>query len=203
MKFTFSIIALALVASQAAAVVPIPVKECTRSYVVEPGTPHCEAFATKFGVTFEDLLKWNQKLRPDCANLDVGYPICVSVTKGECCLKENPKGALIPQPGVPAQPNLWDPAPYTKTPNATPAPTSSGVVVPPVTTGIPVIPSANGTVTVAPTSAATVPPTTSTSPAGTNPTSPVPAGGKSAASSSKASMALAAAGVVLSVAYML
>ncbi|KAF9143269.1 hypothetical protein BG015_000482 [Linnemannia schmuckeri] len=189
MKFTLSAIVLALAASQAAAVVPIPVKECTRSYVVEPGTPHCDAFATKFGVTFEDLLKWNQKLRPDCLNLDVGYPICVS-------------GALVPQPGV-TQGNLWDPAPYTKTPNATPTPTSSGVVTPPATTGAPVVPPTNGTVTTAPTSAATVPPTTSTTPAGTKPTPQVPANGKSAASSSKASMALAAAGVVLSVAYML
>ncbi|KAK3840553.1 MAG: hypothetical protein JOS17DRAFT_727419 [Linnemannia elongata] len=201
MKFTLSAVVLALAASQAAAVVPIPVPECTHSYVVEPGTPHCEAFATKFGVTFADLLKWNQKLRPDCANLDVGYPICVSVTKGDCCLKENPKGALIPQPGVPPQGNLWDPAPYTKGPATTPT-TSSGVVTPPVTTGT--VPPVNGTATTAPpTSAPTVPPTRSTTSVGTNPTPQVPSGGKNAASSSKASMALAAAGVVLSVAYML
>ncbi|KAF9134209.1 hypothetical protein BGX30_012005 [Mortierella sp. GBA39] len=203
MKFTLSAVVLALAASQAAAVVPIPVKECTHSYVVEPGTPGCDAFATKFGVTFADLLKWNDKLRPDCANLDVGYPLCVSVTKGDCCLKENPKGALIPQDGVPAQPNLWDPAPYTKGPAATPTPTptSSGVVTTPVATGTSVVPPVNGTAsTVPPTSAATVPPTTSAS---TTTTPQVPTGGNSAASSSKASMALAAAGVVLSVAYML
>ncbi|KAF9134208.1 hypothetical protein BGX30_012004, partial [Mortierella sp. GBA39] len=78
MKFTLSAVVLALAASQAAAVVPIPVKECTHSYVVEPGTPGCGAFAPKFGITFADLLKWNDKLRPDCANLDIGYPLCVS-----------------------------------------------------------------------------------------------------------------------------
>ncbi|KAG9065252.1 hypothetical protein KI688_002575 [Linnemannia hyalina] len=205
MKFTLSaVVVLALAASQAAAVVPIPVKECTHSYVVEPGTPNCEAFATKFGVTFADLLKWNDKLRPDCLNLDVGFPICVSVTKGDCCLKENPKGALVPQDGVPPQPNLWDPAPYTKGPAATPTPTSSGVVTTPAATGTSVVAPVNGTAsTASPTSAATVPPTTITTSSGTTPTPKVPAGGNSAASSSKASMVLAAAGVVLSVAYML
>ncbi|KAH7044897.1 hypothetical protein BKA57DRAFT_494739 [Linnemannia elongata] len=201
MKFTISAVVLALAASQAVAVVPKPIKECTHSYVVEPGTPDCVAFATKFGVTFDDLLKWNEKLSPKCDNLDVGYPICISITKGDGPLGENPKGALVPQPGVPPQGNLWDPAPYTKGPAATstaPVPTSasSGTVTTPAATGTPVVPPVNGT-TSAP---ATVRPTTS---AGPSPTPQTPAGGKNAASSSKASMVLAAAGVVLSVAYML
>ncbi|KAF9932941.1 hypothetical protein FBU30_006927 [Linnemannia zychae] len=115
MRFILCATLIALTISQAAAVVPIPVKECTKSYVVEPGTPGCQAFARKFGIAVEDLIKWNQKLRTDCANLDVGYPMCVSVTPGECCLNENPKGALVPRPGVPPQPNLWDDTPYAKT----------------------------------------------------------------------------------------
>ncbi|KAF9121898.1 hypothetical protein BGW39_010168 [Mortierella sp. 14UC] len=190
MKFTISAVVLALAAtSQVAAVVPVPVKECTHSYVVEPGTPGCDAFAAKFGITFADLLKWNDKLRPDCANLDVGYALCVSVTPGKCCLKENPKNATIPQPGVPPQPNLWDPAPYTKTPAVAPPPAT--------VTGAPV----NGTATVKPivpttSSATTTPPVVAT-------TNPKPPATTNAASSSKASMVLAAAGVVLSVAYML
>ncbi|KAF8946509.1 hypothetical protein BGZ47_000380 [Haplosporangium gracile] len=196
MKFTLSAVVLALAASQAAAVVPVPVKECTHSYVVEPGTPDCVAFATKFGITFADLLKWNDKLRTDCANLDVGNPLCVSVTKGDCCLNENPKGALVPQPGVPTQPNMWDPAPYTKGPAAT----STGVTPPAVT---PPVAGGNGTVT---------------TPAGTKPTSATGATTSSAAgatpsvktdtknsgaASNKNTIVLGAAGLLLSAVYML
>ncbi|KAG0076952.1 hypothetical protein BGZ93_003816, partial [Podila epicladia] len=149
MTFTISAVVLALAAtSQVTAIVSIPVKECTQSYVVEPGTPHCDAFAAKFGVTFLDLLKWNQKLRPDCLNLDIGYPICVSVTPGKCCLNENPKGVYVPQEGKPEQPNMWDPTPYTKTPVGT-LPTSTSVAPP-------VMAPTNGTATpVAPTGSPT------------------------------------------------
>ncbi|KAG9065253.1 hypothetical protein KI688_002576 [Linnemannia hyalina] len=203
MKFTLSaVVVLALAASQAAAVVPIPVKECTHSYVVEPGTPSCEAFATKFGITFADLLKWNDKLRPDCLNLDVGYPLCVSVTKGDCCLKENPKGAIVPQDGAPAQPNLWDPAPYTKGPAAT----ATGVTPPAATT----LPSAgNGTVTIPTAKPST--PAAGTS-AGAAATTSAAAGAtpsvktdtkNSGAASNKNSIILGAAGLLLSAVYML
>ncbi|KAF9348427.1 hypothetical protein BGX26_000169 [Mortierella sp. AD094] len=82
MKFTLSIAVLALAASQAMAVVPIPVKECTKTVVVQPTDTGCQAFATNNGCTFDELLKWNTKLRTDCANLDVGAPLCVSVTPG-------------------------------------------------------------------------------------------------------------------------
>ncbi|KAF9906454.1 hypothetical protein EC991_000622 [Linnemannia zychae] len=195
MKFTISAVVLALAAtSQVAAVVPIPVKECTHSYVVEPGTPGCDAFAAKFGITFADLLKWNTKLSPKCDNLDVGFPLCVSVTPGKCCLKENPKNATVPQDGVPPQPNLWDPTPYTKTPAVVPPPaTTSGApsgTAPVPTTGTPVAP-------------VVTPPagtTTTTAPTGATPSVKPP---PNAASSSKGSMVLAAAGVILSVAYML
>ena len=137
-------------------------------------------------------------MRPDCLNLDVGYPLCVSITKGECCLNENPKGAVVPQPGVPAQPNLWDPAPYTKGPAAT----STGVAPPAVTTP-PV--AGNGTVTTPaatkPTSAAVTGATTSSA-AGVTPS--VKTDTKSSgAASNKNSIVLGAAGLLLSAVYML
>ncbi|KAF9094633.1 hypothetical protein BGX29_009424 [Mortierella sp. GBA35] len=203
MKLTLSAIVLALAASQAAAVVPVPVKECTRSYVVEPGTPDCVAFATKFGITFPDLLKWNDKLRPDCANLDVGEPLCVSVTPGNCCLRENPHNVKVPQPGDPPATPVWDPAPALKGPGAT---TSGAPVVPtgvPTTSGAP----GNGTRT-ATTPGASGKPTssaatgaTSTGAAGVTPSAKTDA--KSAAMSNKGSVVLGAAGLLLSAVYLL
>jgi hypothetical protein len=161
------------------------------------GTPDCVAFATKFGITFDDLLKWNEKLSPKCDNLDVGEPLCVSITKGDCCLNENPKGALVPQPGVPPQGNLWDPAPYTKPAGQ---PTSGGSVPPPAATSAPA--AGNGTQT----SGTGTKPTNSGS-AGSS-TSAAPPAAKtdnktSAAASSKASIVLGAAGLLLSAVYML
>ncbi|KAG0056163.1 hypothetical protein BGZ89_002183 [Linnemannia elongata] len=194
MKFTLSAVVLALAASQAAAVVPVPVKECTHSYVVEPGTPDCGAFAAKFGITFADLLKWNDKLRPDCANLDVGEPLCVSITKGDGPLNENPKGALVPQPGVPPQGNLWDPAPYTKGPAAT----STGATPPAVTTpaaGTATTPAANKPTT----SAAGA---TTSGAAGATPSVKTDTK-NSGAASNKNSIVLGAAGLLLSAVYML
>ncbi|KAG0268556.1 hypothetical protein BGZ96_006684, partial [Linnemannia gamsii] len=128
----------------ATAVVPKPIPGCQHSYIVEPGTPGCVAFATKFGVTFEDLLKWNLKLSPKCDNLDVGEAICVSMTvNGPPLCRENPRGAVVPGkvPGAPPQGNLWDPAPYTRgaATATTTAPTSTGAVPPPAVTDPPVV----------------------------------------------------------------
>ncbi|KAI1295969.1 hypothetical protein EDD11_007670 [Mortierella claussenii] len=64
------------------AVVPIPIKGCTKTVIVLPTDTGCADFAAKNGCTFQDLLKWNLKLRTDCANLDVNAPLCVSVTPG-------------------------------------------------------------------------------------------------------------------------
>ncbi|KAF9426835.1 hypothetical protein BGZ94_005936, partial [Podila epigama] len=98
MKFTLSVAVLALAASQAAAVVPIPVKECTKSVIVRPtDSDGCAAFAARWNTTFENLLKWNLKLRTDCLNLDEGHPICVSVTPGAGTLEPRPTGP-IPNP---------------------------------------------------------------------------------------------------------
>ncbi|KAG0367983.1 hypothetical protein BGX24_003015 [Mortierella sp. AD032] len=200
MKFTLSAVVLALAAtSQVAAVVPVPIASCTRSYIVEPGTPDCVAFATKFGITFDDLLKWNAKLRTDCANLDVGEPLCVSVTPGECCLRENPHNVHVPQPGEAPQPNVWDPAPYTKNP-AGQQPTGTAVVPPPVAT--PVAPG-NGTKTTAPAAvkptatSAVVPPTTSVA------AGPTVNKSSAAVGSNKGSIVLGAAGLLLSAVYIL
>ncbi|KAF9149879.1 hypothetical protein BGX20_005853, partial [Mortierella sp. AD010] len=71
MKFTASIFILAAVASQALAVIPIPVKECTKTVVVKPTDTGCDQFARDNGCTFAQLRLWNLKLRSDCANLDV------------------------------------------------------------------------------------------------------------------------------------
>ncbi|KAF9348425.1 hypothetical protein BGX26_000167 [Mortierella sp. AD094] len=185
MKFSLSVVILALAASQAMAVVPIPVKECTKSVIVQPtDIDGCAAFGSRNNATFENMLKWNQKLRPDCANLDVGHPICVSITKGDCCL------ASPVDPGLP-------------TTNTT-IPTTSGGVVP--TTA----PAANGTTT---TTAGTVSTTkganttttlpTSALPSPTNATTPATGNKTNDATGLKNSMVLAAAGVMLSVAYML
>ncbi|KAF9319233.1 hypothetical protein BG006_003017, partial [Podila minutissima] len=114
MKITASVAILALAASQAMAVVPVPVPECTKSVIVRPtDIDGCVAFATRWNTTFENLLKWNLKLRKDCLNLDEGHPICVSVTPGA--------GTLEPRPTGPVPPVV---PPTT--------PTTSGAVVPPV-----------------------------------------------------------------------
>ncbi|KAG0046651.1 hypothetical protein BGZ83_008207 [Gryganskiella cystojenkinii] len=158
MKFTLSVAVLALAASQAMAVVPIPIKGCTKTVVVTPADVSCSDFAIANGCTFPDLLKWNQKLSPQCTNLDVGAPICVSVTPGA--------NSTVPS-----------------------APTGATTVGPKPTVTLP-----SGASTAGPAPVSTsVPPASSPS---------SPAAGHNAANGNKASMALAAAGVLLSVVYM-
>ncbi|KAF8944100.1 hypothetical protein BGZ47_004668 [Haplosporangium gracile] len=77
MKFSATLLVLAAVASSAMAVVPIPVKGCRKTVVVKSTDTGCIQFAGDNGTTFANLLKWNDKLRTDCANLDVGHPLCV------------------------------------------------------------------------------------------------------------------------------
>ncbi|KAG0321191.1 hypothetical protein BGZ97_011938 [Linnemannia gamsii] len=77
MKFTATLLVLAAVASSAMAVVPIPVEGCRKTVVVKATDTGCIQFAGDNGTTFANLLKWNNKLRSDCANLDVGHPLCV------------------------------------------------------------------------------------------------------------------------------
>ncbi|KAG0080741.1 hypothetical protein BGZ93_002597 [Podila epicladia] len=185
MKITASVAILALVASQAMAVVPEPVPECTKSVIVRPTDKDgCVAFATRWNTTFENLLKWNAKLRKDCLNLDEGHPICVSITPGAGTLEPRPSSTPVVPPTTPT--TSGGVVPPVK-------PTSSGATVP--TGGVPppvVAPGASS-------SAGGAAPTP-VKPVVNNPDSANKASG---AEGTKASMFLAAAGVLLSVAYML
>jgi hypothetical protein len=149
MKITAAVAAFALFASQAVAVVPTPIASCTKSVVVVPGDPGCSDFAARHGTTFEKLLEWNLKLRPDCLNLDVCYPICVSVTPGAGTLAPATPGCDLPgytPPGGPAptstaQPPAQAPTSSAGPGNSTARPTTTApstvttqVVKPPTTT---------------------------------------------------------------------
>ncbi|KAF9318159.1 hypothetical protein BG003_011719 [Podila horticola] len=177
MKFILSAVVLALAATQVQAIVPTPVKGCTQQVVITPADVSCADFGAKFGLTFEQLRAMNLRLDAICANLDVGHPICVSTTGPNL-------GTLTSTPPYPGQ---------TGVPTTTasgPVPTTTSGTVPPVT----------GTISTSATVPVTTPLATSTS---TIPATPKPSAPASAASSSKASFVLGAAGVLLSVAYML
>ncbi|KAF9902609.1 hypothetical protein EC991_004742 [Linnemannia zychae] len=64
MRNALTIALLTLSVSQVMAVVPIPIKECTKTVVVD------------------HLLQYNEKLRKDCMNLDTGEKMCVSINPG-------------------------------------------------------------------------------------------------------------------------
>ncbi|KAF9216504.1 hypothetical protein BGZ59_009415 [Podila verticillata] len=178
MKFTVSAVVLALAATQVQAIVPIPVETCTQLVFITPADTSCVDFAAKFGITFAQLRAMNQHLDASCNNLDAGHNICVSIT--------GPKlGVLTSIPPYPSQTSATVSAPLTTI-------TSSSVGLPPKST----------------TTGASVPVTTSTATSSVPATSVTSATPKtttpaSAASSSKASLVLGAAGVLLSVAYML
>ncbi|GJJ69449.1 hypothetical protein EMPS_01795 [Entomortierella parvispora] len=94
MKFSATLLVLAAVASQAMAVIPIPVKGCQKTVVVKSTDTGCVQFATDNHITFKQLLAWNEKLRTDCANLDVGAPLCVAGPS----TKPQPKPTQKPEP---------------------------------------------------------------------------------------------------------
>ncbi|KAF9403723.1 hypothetical protein BGX21_000055 [Mortierella sp. AD011] len=83
MKFTASLLILAVVASQALGAVPAPVKQCTKTVTVatKPTTKGCSELAKANDITVAELRKWNNKLRHDCANVEVGTTLCVAVAK--------------------------------------------------------------------------------------------------------------------------
>ncbi|KAF9967613.1 hypothetical protein BGZ70_008910 [Mortierella alpina] len=143
------------------AVIPIPVKGCSKSQIVSLADTGCADFATRHNTNFTMLLQYNEKLRPDCLNL--GW---------------DPASPYFPKGGVPA------PVPVPSTPSGA-VPSNA-----PLATGAVSAPSV---------------PTASASAPGTSPkaTAPVVARPASDAASSKASMMLASAGVLLSIAYML
>ncbi|KAI8606418.1 hypothetical protein EDD21DRAFT_361117 [Dissophora ornata] len=188
MKFALSLAVLALAASQAVAVVPVPIDKCTKSVVVMPTDVGCVDFATRYGTTFENLLLWNTKLSPKCDNLDVGHPICVSITQGDCCL-EKPLESIPPlltstiSSGAVTTVTVTGTA--TAIATATTTATTTGSATVSVTTTI--------TTATQSTAATTKPATATTSTEAKN----------NEAAGSKGSMMLAAAGVMLSVAYML
>ncbi|KAF9990197.1 hypothetical protein BGZ75_003088 [Mortierella antarctica] len=193
MKFSLSVAALALLASQAMAVVPKNDPKCTKSQIVSLADTGCADFAARHGVTFDQLLSWNELLRKDCLNLDVGHPICVSLSPGDGC----PTCLKMPPINFANGTSGWDPAsPYFPKDGTAPVPNpaTSSVSVP---SGAPS----------AATSAASAPsvPTASVSAPSTSPKATVPAVAPPAsdAASSKASMMLASVGVLLSIAYML
>ncbi|KAG0380400.1 hypothetical protein BGX24_008522 [Mortierella sp. AD032] len=82
MKSSLTITLLTIAVSQVMAVVPIPIKECTKTVVVDPKYDACTDFARDFNITFKDLLQYNEKLRKDCMNLDTGEKMCVSINPG-------------------------------------------------------------------------------------------------------------------------
>ncbi|KAG0273118.1 hypothetical protein BGZ95_011057 [Linnemannia exigua] len=82
MKNKLTLTFLAVAVSQVMAVVPIPIKECTKTVVVDPKYDACTDFARDYNITFKDLLQYNEKLRKDCMNLDTGEKMCVSINPG-------------------------------------------------------------------------------------------------------------------------
>ncbi|KAG0376467.1 hypothetical protein BGX24_007678 [Mortierella sp. AD032] len=148
---------LALAVSQVMAVIPIPVKECTKSVIVQLTDSTCEEFAERFDVTFDDLLKWNTKLRKDCLNLDVGHPICVSVTPGNCCLNESPSKPVSTVTTTTTTTTAR--ATTTTRPRTTTTTTTTTTVRPATTTTTTTPPPVTTTTT---TNAPVVPPTTTT-----------------------------------------
>ncbi|KAG9327824.1 hypothetical protein KVV02_000270 [Mortierella alpina] len=197
MKFSLSVAALALLASQVMAVIPKNDPRCTKSQIVSLADTGCADFAARHGVSFDQLLQWNEKLSPKCDNLDVGHPICVSLSPGDgcsTCLRMPPINFANGTSG-------WDPAsPYFPKDGSTPVPV-------PATSSVAVPSGAPSAASSAASSAVSTPsvPTASVSAPSTSPKATVPAVAPPAndAASSKASMMLAGAGVLLSIAYML
>ncbi|KAG9070751.1 hypothetical protein KI688_008291 [Linnemannia hyalina] len=116
MKFTTALIALAAVASSAMAVVPIPVEGCQKTVVVKSTDTGCIQFAGDNGTTFANLLKWNNKLRGDCANLDVGHPLCVLGPKEPTTPAKKP----TPKPTTPVKKPTPKPTKPVKKPTPKP-----------------------------------------------------------------------------------
>ncbi|KAG0283294.1 hypothetical protein BGZ96_012341 [Linnemannia gamsii] len=92
MKNALVLALLSVAVSQVMAVVPIPIKECTKTVVVDPKYDACTDFARDFNITFKDLLQYNEKLRKDCMNLDTGEKMCVSINPGGINPPLVPKG---------------------------------------------------------------------------------------------------------------
>ncbi|KAG0040314.1 hypothetical protein BGZ83_002616 [Gryganskiella cystojenkinii] len=110
MKFSATLLVLAAVASQALAVVPVPVKGCQKTVQVKPTDTGCDQFASDNHITFKQLLAWNLKLSPKCDNLDVDAFLCVVGPK-----KPVPATTQKPKP----KPTTHKPKPTTHKPKPT------------------------------------------------------------------------------------
>ncbi|KAG0263108.1 hypothetical protein DFQ27_001910 [Actinomortierella ambigua] len=232
MKFPTTLVILAAVASSALAVVPRPRPGCKRLVMIMEGEVPCDPFAAKYGTTFAHLLKWNEKLRKDCKNLDVEHPICVDNPSIPLDMPDEllptptsfyyngkvtysgqlPVGTLAPKvdgpgAGSPPAPSTTPPPPKGGAPgNGSPS-------VPPVPpkvdadgAGTPSAPAPAPAPSGATSSTVSVPtPTGASRPASLNkPNSEgSTANADSSAGVNKGSLIVAAAGVVMSVAYML
>ncbi|KAG0225365.1 hypothetical protein BGW42_004475 [Actinomortierella wolfii] len=173
MKFALSVAVLALAASQAMAVMPKPTPGCAKTVQVKPTDTTCDQFAADNGITLKQLLAWNIKLHNNCDNLDVDAYMCVAFG-GE------------PQ------------APVTATNSGAPKPTATAPVVTSSAPRPTSAPRSNG----AASSAAQSNAPTATGPAGATRSSAPFNAPTGAASTNKGSLLIAAAGVILSVAYM-
>ncbi|KAK3812965.1 MAG: hypothetical protein J3Q66DRAFT_403189 [Benniella sp.] len=78
MKFSASILALAVIASQAVLAKPsTPVAGCTKLVKVENTDSTCNQFAKRNHIDFKALRKLNNGLHSNCDNLDKGVMMCV------------------------------------------------------------------------------------------------------------------------------
>ncbi|KAG0297878.1 hypothetical protein BGZ98_000389, partial [Dissophora globulifera] len=77
MKIPATLFALAVVATQAAAITPTPIEGCQKLAMVLHSDTGCDQFAHKHNTTFANLLKWNARLSPKCDNMDTDHNLCV------------------------------------------------------------------------------------------------------------------------------
>ncbi|KAG0227330.1 hypothetical protein BGW42_003012 [Actinomortierella wolfii] len=185
MKFA-TVALLATLASSAFAYPPTPTAGCSKMVIVIPEDKTCDYFAKKYGTTFPEMQALNPRLHDKCNNLDVNYPICLST---------DPKYL---QNGKPL---TIEPIRETPTPTATVAPTHP--VKPTITTApVVTVPGASSApASAAPTGAgsASAPPSGASRTVGVSNPTPTP----NSAVANKGSLLVAAAGIVLSAAYML
>ncbi|KAG0230158.1 hypothetical protein BGW41_002580 [Actinomortierella wolfii] len=185
MKFT-SIALIATLASSAFAVIPRPTPGCSKVVKVIPQDTGCIEFAKKYGTTFQNMLDWNTKLSEKCTNLDVNEFICLSLDPKFMQANGQP---LTIEPIYPSSTGVATGAP---TQTAQPTVTKAPVTVPGAT---------SAPASAAPTgaSSAPAPPAGATRTVGASNPTPTP----NSAVANKGSLLVAAAGIVLSAAYML
>ncbi|KAF9167765.1 hypothetical protein DFQ26_003160 [Actinomortierella ambigua] len=231
MKSVTSLVILAAAASSALAVIPRPVPGCIKFVMVQEDIDFdgCDAFAARHGTTFEHIFAWNDKLSWKCDNLDAGHPICIDnpsvpPAKTRGAPRTGPTGTKVsyspygpaptvagvdpkkdgPSAGSPPAPSTTPPppkggAPGNGSPSAPPVPPkvdADGAGTPSAPAPAP---------TGATSSTVSVPtPTGASRPASLNkPNSEGSTNVDSSAGVNKGSLFVAAAGVVMSVAYML